>query len=74
MISIIKSLTAREIFKRVPTVNKPLWGGELWSKGTCISAGGRPGSEEVSRQYVSNQGTEQDDKRLHSEEIQLERV
>lgn len=56
--TIVKSITAREMFKRVPTVKKQLWGGEFWSKGNCISAVGRHGSEEVIRQYVKNQGTE----------------
>ena len=70
--TIVKSITAREIFKRVPTVKKQLWGGEFWSKGNFISSVGRHGSEEVIRQYVKNQGTEKDYKRLHSEEVQLE--
>lgn len=70
--TIVKSITAREIFKRVPTVKKQLWGGEFWSKGDFISTVGRHGSEEVIRQYVKNQGTEKDYKRLHSQEVQLE--
>ena len=72
MIRIVKSMTAREIFKRVPTVKKQLWGGEFWSKGNFISTVGRHGSEEVIRQYVKNQGAEKDYKRLHNEDIQLE--
>ena len=70
--TIVKSITAREIFKRVPTVKKQLWGGEFWSKGNFISTVGRHGSEEVIRQYVKNQGAEKDYKRLHSQEVQLE--
>lgn len=70
--TIVKSITARELFKRVPTVKKQLWGGEFWSKGNFISTVGRHGSEEVIRQYVKNQGTEKDYKRLHSQEVQLE--
>ena len=70
--TIVKSITAREMFKRVPTVKKQLWGGEFWSKGNCISSVGRHGSEEVIRQYVKNQGSEHDYTRLHSEEVQLE--
>src|SRR5712691_1241526 len=31
IVRMIKSLTAREIFKRVPTVKKQLWGGEFGS-------------------------------------------
>ena len=29
----IKSITAREIFRRVPSVKKDLWGGEFWTDG-----------------------------------------
>src|SRR5687768_8763972 len=72
IIRIVKSITAREIFKRVPAVKKQLWGGEFWSKGNFISTVGRHGSEEVIRRYVKNQGTEKDYKRLHNQEIQLE--
>ena len=70
--TIVKRITAREIFKQVPTVKKQLWGGEFWSKGNFISSVGRHGSEEVIRQYVKNQGTEKDYKQLHSEGVQLE--
>ena len=57
IVKTIKSLTAREIFHRVPTVNKRLWGGELWSKGYFISTVGRHGHEAVIRQYVKQQGS-----------------
>jgi putative transposase len=33
IVRIIKSLTAREIFARVPSVKKKLWGAEFWSDG-----------------------------------------
>lgn len=69
---IVKSITAREVFKRVPSVKKQLWGGEFWSKGNFICTVGRHGSEDIIRQYVKNQGTEKDYKRLHNEDIQLE--
>ena len=71
IVQIIKSLTAREIFKRVPTVKKRLWGGEFWSKGYFISTVGRHGSEEVIRRYVKNQGNEKAYKQLHRQEIQM---
>ncbi len=58
MVKMIKSLTVREIFHRVPAVKKRLWGGEFWSKGYCISTVGRHGNEEVIRQYVKKQGSE----------------
>ena len=58
IVKTIKSITAREVFKRVPAVKKQLWGGEFWSKGYFISTVGRHGNEEVIRQYVQKQGSE----------------
>ena len=72
IVQMIKSLTAREIFKRVPTVKKQLWGGEFWSKGYFISTVGRHGNEEAIRQYVKKQGSEKVYKQLHRQELQLE--
>ena len=72
MVWMIKSLTAREIFKWVPTVKKQLWGGEFWSKGSFISTVGRHGNEEAIRQYVKKQRSEKVYKQLHRQELQLE--
>jgi len=33
IITIIKSLTAREVFARGPSVKKQLWGGKFWTDG-----------------------------------------
>ena len=72
IVKIIKSITAQEIFHRVPTVKKQLWGGELWSKGYFISTVGRYGNEEAIRQYVKKQGQEQAYKQLHRQDVQLQ--
>jgi putative transposase len=72
LVKIVKSITAREIFHRVPAVKKQLWGGALWSKGYFISTVGRPGNEEAIRQYVKKQGQEQTYKQLHRQDVQLQ--
>ena len=36
IITMIKSLTAREVFERVPSVKKQLWGGEFWADGYYV--------------------------------------
>ena len=69
IVRIIKSITAREIFTRIPAVKKQLWGGEFWSKGYFVSTVGRHGSEESLRQYVQNQG--QDYQALHQQQLEL---
>ena len=52
----IKSITAREIFKRCPQVKTQLWGGEFWSDGYFASTVGKHGDEDMIQQYVKNQG------------------
>ena len=54
----IKSLTAREIFRLCPQVKKQLWGGEFWSDGYFASTVGKHGDEGKIANYVKNQGQE----------------
>ncbi len=56
LVTMIKSLTAREIFKRCPWVKKQLWGGEFWTDGYFATTVGRQGSEDTVKRYVHNQG------------------
>ena len=56
IVMLIKSLTAREIFKRCPQVKKKLWGGELWTDGYFASTVGRHGDERMIGNYVKKQG------------------
>jgi len=73
IVRIIKSITAKEIFARVPTVKKQLWGGEFWTKGYFMSTVSRHGDENTIKQYVKNQGrSEKKYQRLHSQDLQLE--
>lgn len=71
MVKSIQSLTARELLHRIATVKKRLWGGELWSQGSCISTVGRHGNEAVIRQYVRQQGSEKGYAQLHRQDVQL---
>lgn len=48
IVTIIKSVTAREIFKRCPHVKKILWGGKFWTDGYFASTVGKRGDEFVS--------------------------
>ena len=56
IIRMIKSVTAREIFKRCPQVRKKLWGGEFWTDGYYVSTVGQHGNEDTIRRYVQQQG------------------
>ena len=56
LVTMIKSITAKEIFKRCPEVKKELWGGEFWSDGYFVSTVGKHGDEGMIMKYVQNQG------------------
>ena len=71
IVSIIKSLTAREIFARVPSVKKKLWGGEFWSDGYYVSTVGQHGTENSVRNYVKRQGREHEYVALHTQQLRL---
>ena len=56
VISIIKSITAREIFATFPRLRKEeLWGGEFWSDGKYIGTVGEATSEKTIKNYIRNQ-------------------
>ena len=71
IMTIIKSLTAREVFARVPSVKKQLWGGEFWTDGYYVGTVGQHATEEVIQQYVKNQGQEKEYKQLHVQQLKL---
>jgi len=70
IVRVIKSITAREIFKRVPQVKKQLWGGEFWSDGYYIASVGKHANEEAIRYYVQHQG-HNEYQQLHSQQPRL---
>ena len=65
VVTLVKSLTAREIFRRCPKVKKQLWGGELWTDGYFATTVGKHGDENMISNYVKNQGNEYN--KLHSD-------
>ena len=71
IVMMIKSITAREIFKIHPEVKKKLWGGEFWSGGYFVNTVSKFGSETTITEYVKNQGKEMEYKQLHNEQLQL---
>ena len=71
IITIIKSLTAKEVFAREPSVRKQLWGGEFWTDGYYVGTVGQHATEEAIRQYVKNQGQENEYKPLHVQQLKL---
>ena len=64
IVTMIKSIIAREVFKRCPEVKKQLWGGEFWGKGYFVNTVGQHGTEKLIANYVKDQGVEKDYKIL----------
>ena len=56
IVSTIKSLTAREIFRKHDEVKQKLWGGNLWTSGYYANTVGLYASKEVIQKYIANQG------------------
>jgi putative transposase len=56
IVQIIKSITAREIFRRKPSVKKELWGGEFWTDGYYIATVGKKANWDTVEKYIRKQG------------------
>ena len=71
IVTLLKSLIAREVFARCPEVKKKLWGGEFWSNGYFIASVGQQDSEETVRNYVKQQGQGRNYRQLHARSPEL---
>ena len=57
---LLKSITARKIFKEYPEIRKQLWDGELWSDGRYIGTVGDGTTSDIITNYVQNQGNKEE--------------
>ena len=65
IVTIIKSITAREIRSKNPEVKKQLWGGEFWTDGYFVNTVSKFGDEDTISKYVKEQGIAKSYKVLH---------
>ena len=56
VVRIFKSITAKQLFLRFPTLRKELWGGEFWADGFYLATISERGNWKVVERYVANQG------------------
>ena len=56
MVQIFKSITAREIFQKKPSVKKELWGGEFWTDGYYVATVGERADWGTVEKYIQKQG------------------
>ena len=54
----LKSLSARAIFREFPRIKRRLWGGELWEDGYFARTVGDKITAEVIRRYIQHHRTE----------------
>ena len=56
IVRMFKSITAKELFKRFPSLKKELWGGEFWSDGYYLATVSDRGNWNQVHRYIENQG------------------
>lgn len=56
IVTVIKSITAREVFKEFPRLKKEMWGSSLWMSGYYANTVGLYASKDTIRNYIKNQG------------------
>ena len=59
IVQIIKSISAKMVFKEFPEAKKQLWGGEFWGDGYFVRSVGDKVTSEVIRRYIKYQQQEQ---------------
>ena len=69
VIKVVKSITAKNVFRAVPEIKKELWGGEFWTDGYYIATISGRGNRTIIENYIKNQGREQDIRRLRLFEL-----
>ena len=74
VVTIIKSITAREIFARYPKIKREiLWGGNLWTSGYYANTVGLYASKETITRYIQNQGKdERDYQKIYEGQLDLD--
>ena len=64
VVQIMKSITAREVFKQYPELRKQLWAGELWSDGYFVRSVGDKVKADIIRKYIEYQNHENNSSQL----------
>ena len=71
IVTVIKSMTARQVFDKMPELKKELWGSSLWTSGYYASTVGKHRNERVIGNYVKVQGHESEYVQIHKDQLKL---
>ena len=55
LVQILKSISAREIFKKFPRMKRQMWSGKIWSDGYFVRSVGDLVTAEIIRKYIEYQ-------------------
>ncbi len=71
IVRIVKSITAKELFRLQPYTKQMLWGGNFWTAGFYANTVGQYASEDVIKKYIENQGKDKEYKNIHTQQLTL---
>ena len=65
VVQVMKSILAREVFKKFPKLRKQLWAGEMWNDGYFVRSVGDKVTADIIRKYIEYQAHEDDSNQLN---------
>src|SRR3989338_4100684 len=69
VIRLMKSITGKQVFEKVPEIKKELWGGEFWTDGYYIGTISARGNRKTIEKYIQKQGHKLEDIQLKMFEL-----
>ena len=64
LVQMLKSISAREVFKKFPQIRKEMWSGKIWSDGYFARSVGDAVTADIIRRYIEYQKHEIDSPQL----------
>ena len=64
LVQVLKSISAREVFKRFREMRREMWSGKIWSDGYFVRSVGDKVTADVIRKYIQYQEQESDPEQL----------
>ena len=55
IVQIMKSITAREMFRIYPSLREQYWAGEMWADGYYVGTAGHDVTKDMIKKYIKNQ-------------------
>ena len=71
LVSMIKSITAKQMFLIRPQLKQEMWGPHLWMSGYYASTVGKHGNETVIMKYVKEPGCQGEYQQIHKNQLTL---